>query len=142
LPISSSLRVSIYGVFGLLWLSGVLWLAVHYLFAQATEFGVVQHPWEHTLLLVHGILAVAAMYALGWIAARHSAPAWGLRERRKSGGFFWTALIVLAITGFGLFFLTDEGWQRSTSFLHEALGALITLSALEHWFISRHRETG
>jgi FtsH-binding integral membrane protein len=131
------LRYSIYFAFGGLWLSGCGWLLLHQFFESPTEFGEARHPWEPAVLLIHGILSVATAYLFGWIMARHATEAWTLHKRRISGSLLTTLLVVLAISGFALFFLSDDAWQARSAQVHEVLGLLVTLFAVEHWRVVR-----
>ena len=134
---SRLLRNSIYGVFGLLWLSGALWTLLHFRFATPTEFGVSRHPWEPSLLLLHGIAAIVSSYLFGWIAARHIADGWRQRKRRWSGALLSSVLVSLGLTGFALFFVSDDSWQQRITSLHEVVGIAVALSFLQHWFFGR-----
>jgi hypothetical protein len=89
------LRTMVFGVSALLWLSGALWLLVHFAFPQRNEFGPLPNPWEPGLLRAHGILAVGAVFLLGWLAAEHipagwsrgggARVAWNRSARRRAG---------------------------------------------------------
>ena len=48
------IRATLYGVAALLWVSGAVWLVLHYVFPQSTTFGPVPNPWEAPLMRVHG----------------------------------------------------------------------------------------
>ena len=132
-------RLALYGAFGLLWASGICWLVLDTWFAVPGEFGVSPHAWAAPLLLAHGVLAVPALWLTGWVAARHSTPQWKAQLRRRSGGSFAAVLLLLSVSGFGLFFLTNEVGQRVSAVAHEAIGVLFTLFVLEHWYFGRRR---
>jgi hypothetical protein len=127
-------------VFLLLWVTGSLWLVLDLWFATNGEFGVTPHPWQPPLLLLHGVIAVPALYLCGWMSARHATLKWKLQLRRTSGMVFAAFLLLLALSGFALFFLTQDAPQRFAALTHEAAGVLFTLPILEHWFIGRPRE--
>jgi hypothetical protein len=131
------LRYTIYLAFGGLWLSGCGWLLLHQFFASPTDFGEARHPWEPFLLLIHGVLSVVTAYLFGWIMARHAVEAWAMHKRRISGGLLATLLVVLSVSGFALFFLTDDSWQTRSAQVHEVIGLLVTLFAIEHWRVMR-----
>ena len=137
-----ALRATTYAVFIVLWLSGCVWLVLHEFFAVQSEFGTVQHPWEPTLLLVHGVIAVVALYVLGWLTARHITEKWDQSRRRLSGMALLVLLFVLSASGFALFFLTDDQVRAWNSGLHEIVGLGITLFAIEHWFFGKPKRTG
>jgi hypothetical protein len=139
-----SLRLTIYVVFGGVWLTGCLWLALHMYFETPDEFGVARHPWEPTLLWVHGVLSIALAYVFGWIMARHASEAWRQHKRRISGGLLTGVAAVLSISGFLLFFSTSDALQLQTARVHEVIGVLVTLFAIEHWRVlnGRSRDGG
>ncbi len=101
------LRLTIYLVFGGVWLTGCIWLALHLYFETPDEFGSARHPWQPMLLLIHGVLSIATAYLFGWIMARHATEAWRQQKRRLSGGFLTLTLGLLSISGFLLFFVTE-----------------------------------
>lgn len=132
-------RLSIFAVVAALWLSGCAWLCLDQFFSTPSPFGKTPHPFEPTLLLMHGILAILSMYVLGWVSARHVLRWWRARERLVSGTVLATFLTVLAVTGFALFFTSSDDWQHRAALAHEVLGIGLALLVIEHWFIGRRR---
>jgi hypothetical protein len=114
-----------------LWLSGLGWLLVHYLYAKRAEFGVLRHPLETPLLTIHGVLALFGLFLLGWFAARHASAAAGPR-RRASGWWLTLWLAALVIAGGAQFFLASDIWQARATLLHEILGAALILPVFAH----------
>jgi hypothetical protein len=131
---SRRLRLCVFLLVGVLWLSGCLWLGLDQLFTKRGPFGATPHPWEPPTLLVHGVAAILSMFLFGWISARHVLRWWPGGMRRVSGGTLAAFLAVLTVTGFALFFLTDDASQRAAAVTHEVLGVAVTVSAIQHWF--------
>ena len=127
-------RAAVYVVFGGLWLTGCLWLLLDLSIAKRGPFGVTPHPLEPPLLLMHGVIAVLGMYLLGWIGARHVLRWWPGGLRRLSGGTLAVVLAFLVVSGFALFFVSDDEWQHAAAVGHEVLGVVVTLFAVQHWF--------
>lgn len=77
-------------------LSGVAWLAVHYLYGGGRA-DMLPHPAEPWLMRVHGLAGFLALFVLGSISALHVPRGWrrGIRVR--------SALVVLAAWGLTLF---------------------------------------
>ena len=123
-----------------LWLSGMVWLALHYLVARPNEFGVARHPLEGPVLLVHGIAALVTLFVLGWFAARHAGAMSGRRHSRVSGWLLSGFLVLLAGAGCAQFFLVNETWQAGVSLVHELCGAVLLVPVLMHLF--RFRSAG
>lgn len=93
--------------------------------------------WRPPLLLVHGVSAIGSMYLFGWIGARHVLRWWAVGLRRWSGGMLATFLALLILSGFALFFVSSDVWQRYAAGGHDVLGIGITLFAIQHWFFGK-----
>lgn len=128
-------RTSVYVIMGALWLSGCIWLCLDQFFSVRSAFGNTPHPWQAPLVLVHGIIAVASMYLLGWISARHVTHSWRRGPRKISGGMLSGLLTVLVVSGFALFFVSDDQWQHIAALTHEVSGLALTPIAIQHWFL-------
>lgn len=131
------LRRCLYSSLGLLWLTGLAWLILHLFFARDTGFGAAPHPWQPDLLLVHGVLAVAAIFLFGWIAGAHIGMHWQRRAQRVSGVSLSALLVVLALTGLGSYYLTSDSARGVNSLVHEIAGVLAIVPALAHWIGAR-----
>ena len=133
-------RLWIYLVLGSLWLSGCAWLTLDQFFRSKGPFGLTPHPWGPAILLGHGIIAILSMYLLGWVTARHVLKVWPGRLRRWSGGTLAAFFGLLMLSGFALFFVSDDRWQHLAATAHDALGLAITVFAVQHWFFARRRD--
>jgi hypothetical protein len=133
-------RTAVYLVIGGVWLSGCLWLVLDQFFAVAGPFGATPHPWQPTLLKFHGIAAVFALYLLGWVTARHVARWWPGGLRRLSGATLASCLGLLMVSGFALFFVSDDGGQRICALAHDGLGVAVTVFGIQHWFFASRRD--
>jgi uncharacterized membrane protein len=131
------LRRSLYSSLGLLWLSGLAWLILHLFFARESQFGVAPHPWQPKILLIHGVLAVAATFLFGWIAGSHVGANWRRGVQRISGVTLIALLVILALTGVGSYYLTWDAARSVNSLLHESAGVLAIVPALVHWAVAR-----
>jgi hypothetical protein len=129
---SAGLRWAVMLIFGALWLSGCEWLILHYFCAQPADFGPVQHPWAPLILKVHGWIAVAAVFLLGWITARHVSDRWPQMLKRVSGVAIASVAAILAVTGYALYYTTDRLHDLAGA-AHEVLGGAAILLALAHW---------
>lgn len=135
-PVSPKLRAFILGVSALLWLSGIVWLVLHYGFAQHTAFGPLPNPWEPGVMRVHGLLAVGGVFLLGWITAGHVSERWRNRARRSSGLLLATSAAVLISSGYALYYTTGSPHEVA-ALAHEALGVAVLIVALAHWWRRR-----
>jgi hypothetical protein len=131
-PMRGGTRAAVYGVFTSLWVSGILWLVLHYAFAQQSPFGPVPNPWAVPTVHVHGLLAVAGVFLLGWVAAEHISARWGRPGSRISGYVLAAAAAVLVISGYALYY-TIGRLQDAAAGVHEILGSAALVPALAHW---------
>jgi quinol-cytochrome oxidoreductase complex cytochrome b subunit len=118
--------------FGALWLTGCLWLILHYFLLQTSDFGPVQNPWAPVVLKIHGWIAVASVFLLGWITARHVSDRLPQAAKRVSGVTIATVAVMLSLTGYALYYTTDR-LHDLAALAHEALGAGAIIPALTHW---------
>jgi len=128
-----ALRLSVYALCALLWLSGVTWLVLHLAFASHNEFGTLPNAWEALLMRVHGLLAVAGVFLLGWLAAAHVGARWSAYRNRPSGLALLATAAVLVASGYALYYSTGA-FHEGAARVHEWLGAVAILAALAHWW--------
>jgi hypothetical protein len=132
-------QAAVYLIMGGLWVTGCGWLLLDQFIATRGPFGKTPHPLEQPLLLIHGITSVLSMYLLGWISARHVLRWWRGRSRRLSGGALAAMIALLVVSGFLLFFVSDDQWQHAAALIHEVLGLAVTVFAIQHWFLYKRR---
>jgi hypothetical protein len=130
-------RAAVYLSVGVLWISGCGWLYLDQFAEQRGPFGNIPHPLEPPLLLMHGVASVASLYLFGWIGARHALRWWAGGLRRTSGGLLACILALLILSGFALFFLSSDAWQRYAAAAHDLLGIALTVFAIQHWFFGK-----
>lgn len=128
-----SLRTVTLLVCALLWLSGSVWMLLHYFFPVVTEFGPSPNPWEPFIIRLHGILAVGTVFLLGWIASRHISEAWSLRRNQVSGIVLSSVCAVLVLSGYALYYLADDRARNGSAVVHQILGVGAVVFALTHW---------
>jgi hypothetical protein len=132
-PMSRALRATLLAVCAVLWLSGCAWLVLHFAFAQHTQFGSLPNPWEALLLRVHGIVAVAGVFLLGWVAAGHLIDRWGGSRNRLSGTVLAGSAALLVLSGYALYYTTGALHEVAAG-VHECLGVAALVAALAHWW--------
>jgi hypothetical protein len=138
--LSRRISVAMLLVLGALWLSGALWLVLHFFMATPGEFGATHHPLEAPVLMIHGLVALLALFVLGWFTARHSVAARS-GQRRASGWWLAIVMAVLVPAGCLQLFLVDETARSVLSLVHEVLGASLVVPVLAHggWLGGRVR---
>jgi len=133
MKLAASLRYSLYASIAALFLSGVLWLAVRY--------GTILGPRERELLAlsmrIHGAATMVMLVLTGCTVALHSVKAWQERTNRISGTALSCVLLLLALTGYLLYYVGDEALRATTSVVHWAAG--IAGSAVLVWHVVEAR---
>ncbi|HUL19566.1 MAG TPA: hypothetical protein VLV29_09910 [Steroidobacteraceae bacterium] len=129
---SRALRTTLLGVCALLWLSGALWLLLDLWFPEHNEFGSLPNPWEAPLLRLHGLVAVAAVFLFGWVAAGHIPVRWRQGMNRPSGLWLLGFAGILVLSGYALYYTTAQ-LHAAAALVHEWLGLAALIAALAHW---------
>ena len=123
---------SIYVVLILAYVSGIAWMGLHY----GVNRGVgLEDKWriaENWLLKSHGAAAMAALIAFGSMLPIHVPSAWNLKRNLASGLGMFTTLIVLAATGWLLYYASGETARAWSGYVHMAAGFFGPLILLWH----------
>jgi hypothetical protein len=120
-------RRALYGVIGILLATGVIWAVVHYWPAQ---LGIDEHAalaLNATLMKVHGAGAMVFLVLAGSLVPGH-VPA-GLRSQlnRTSGIAMMAALVLLAATGYLLYYAGSDTLREAASVVHLVAGLVLPL---------------
>ena len=130
------LRATVFAVCALLWSSGVAWLVLHFAFPQQGAFGPLPNPWEPLVMRVHGLIAVGAVFLLGWLAAGHVRVRWASARNRLSGLVLAGSGALLIASGYALYYSTGA-LHDVAALTHEWLGVAAIAAALAHWWRTR-----
>lgn len=128
----TSHRRTLHSVFTLLWVSGALWLIFHYFLSVPGEFGVSAHPLQNWWLRLHGLMAFAALIALGTVLPVHARRAWQLKKNRASGLGMKSIFAWLTLTGYALYYFASEANAAWLSGAHWVVGLALPLILIHH----------
>ncbi len=112
----------LYGSTALVWLSGALWLVDKHFRQVQTDFGLQAPPTQALWLDIHGAAAMLILGLLGSLLPEHVRLGWKRRDQRPSGGLSLAVLVFLALTGWGLYYVGDQGLRAKVSLAHWAAG--------------------
>ena len=115
-----------------LWASGAAWLAARYLFASESDFGLQVPGWAATVLAVHGAAAMVSLVTFGAWLPLHVVPRLRQRCHRLTGYTQLGLLAILAVTGYGLYYIADEYSRPVWSAIHWATGLVFPAVFLVH----------
>lgn len=125
-------RRAIAAVFALLWVSGALWLVYHYFFQADGPFGPEPEALEAWWLRLHGLMAFAALLAVGSLLPLHLRGALTLRRNLASGLTTLAMLGWLALTGYALYYFADPDARPWLPCLHWSVGLVIPALLAAH----------
>jgi len=126
----------LYATAGVLALSGLGWLAAHYLWgAGAGQLPLPLEPW---LMRLHGAAAFAALFLAGLLAAAHVPQGWRMSTRNPHLLQRWAgqrrtglALCLLgaagSTSGYLLYYFAPEPVRAPLGWAHAALGLVLVL---------------
>jgi hypothetical protein len=125
------MRRTVYACLLLLWASGALWLLLPLSSHDAAAMAGV-HPLQPALMKLHGLVVWPTVFLSGALLQAHMQRAWALRRGRGAGGGFALLMLLLAATGWGLYYLGDERLRGAVSVAHWAAGLALPLVFVFH----------
>lgn len=123
-----------YLVFGLVWLSGTLWLIAEWI--KDPELGPIRTPLQTTSMKIHGAAMLAYLALLGTLLT-HVRRGFALRTNRWSGSFVIGVNAVLTLTGWLLYYVTGDGARQWSSVMHWVIGLAILPLLCAHVLLGR-----
>ena len=137
LRLSRRHRALLYSCVGVLFATGVLWLAFHYLWRGSGEFGDLPHPAESWMLELHGAAAMVFLMLLGSLVRGHMRLGWKTRRNRWSGGVLTGGSAVLVLTGWALYYVGNESARSWISVAHWSFGLAAPALFIAHILFGR-----
>jgi len=134
-------RLSVYIVGLGLWVSGSLWLVLHYFLTQETAFGPSPHPLEFWSRAAHGAFGFAALWLFGMLWGTHIVDGWRSLRRRWSGSAMFAIFAWLVVSGYLLYYLGGEQTLAVTTLLHWSIGVFCPLPFVLHRFAASARRS-
>ena len=138
-PMSRRVRNVVFATSALLWLSGALWMALHYFFKSTTEFGVTYSPAEPSVARIHGMIGLLMLFMFGWISGTHVSVRWRQIKTHVHGLVLLIFSVTLILSGFALYYLVGDVPRTTTSIVHQLLGIVVIIIALWHWLTAPSR---
>lgn len=124
--------------FGVLFLSGVFWIALHYFVSKKSgQVGIEVNPLEPFALKIHGASAMVVLVILGTLIPIHIKRAWKADINRWSGLAMISVNLLLIVTGYGLYYCGGEQSRIVISYFHWIVGCFLPLFLIWHIVIGR-----
>lgn len=121
----------------LLWLSGGLWLLLHYFGQIHGDFGPEPNPWQPWLLRLHGFVLIPTLLGVGGLLVVHVPMGWRSKAQRSTGVALLIVIGVLILSGYMLYYVGDDGVRNWTSVTHWTIGLVMPLLFLWHYLLAR-----
>jgi len=107
------------------------WTYDHYMLRH-TDIGISENPLQVWWLYLHAGTATAAIWLLGYMSAIHVQRNWGAGQRRNSGLLFVTAVGLLVVTGYLLYYVDADRPEALISSIHWIIGLCAPAAFLLH----------
>lgn len=114
--LSPRMRFWFYGIFGVLFLSGVIWL-------------VTPSAW---LLSVHGGAAMASLVVLGVLIPSHMQRGWAQQRNRRTAVLMIAVCLAMVLSGYGLYYCGNDHWRSWISGAHSFAGCALPFALVWH----------
>ncbi len=121
--VSRQRRRALYAAFALLLLTGVVWLVLRWSDVEPET----QAPWLAWSMKLHGAAALAGTFLVGTLWSAHIRHAWTRQRNRVAGSLFGAAVVLLALTGYGLYYFNGEALRGAAEWLHWIAGLALGL---------------
>lgn len=132
-----NIKLLFYLLFFLQFLSGIIWLILHYFFAKETDFTTIPSPNEARTLAIHGLIAPFFIFVLGVIYPTHMSRSFKAQKNVTSGLIFFIFFIVIIISGYLLYYIANDKIREIFSLSHSFLGALLLPILVAHLFLGK-----
>ena len=124
-----------YAVFGIVWASGFLWLLAEWF--KDPELGGVRTLLQTATMKLHGAAMLVYLAMLGSFMT-HTRRGTALKANRFSGFSVMAINGILALTGWLLYYLTDETMRQWSSTIHWTVGVSILGLLVAHIWMGRN----
>ena len=135
--ISKPLRGAFYGSFGILLISGVVWLYSYFFLSERTDYGTIPSSYEAWSMQVHGAAVPVFLIIFGWLFPTHITRAYRARKNAVSGLVLLASMLWLILTGYLLYYCGHEGTRRLSSVTHSVIGVSVVIILALHIILGR-----
>jgi uncharacterized protein YjeT (DUF2065 family) len=129
-PLPAWQRRLLYGSVLALLVTGLAWIALHYTIGAGA--GELPHPAEPWLMRLHGAATMAVLVAFGTLLPGHVPRGWRMGRQRRTGSTMWSAVALVVVSGWALYYAAPETWRPAIGLTHAALGSALAAVLLFH----------
>jgi small-conductance mechanosensitive channel len=135
--LKSAFRLALYGVFALLFASGVFWLLADQMKNGADADSEMWQQASAFVLSLHGGAAMVTLMLLGALGPMHIQRGWRAKTNRATGLASIVLYGLLILTAFGLYYLGSEVVRPWISYVHIAFGLAVPVVIAAHVMVGR-----
>lgn len=128
-------RWMVYGLFAFLLVTGLAWLAVHFL-DDGSEAGALLLAWSMKL---HGAAVMLTLLLLGVLWGPHIRNAWVRKRNRAAGALLGALVSVLILTGYALYYVNGQLPRDVADYLHWFAGVMVCVALWAHIAVGRRK---
>lgn len=100
----------------------------------STQLEQLEPPrWLNACRIFHGLLNPFLCGLFGYLLCQHIRYGWQLKANRLSGFLIEGVLLVLIISGLGLYYVGAEKARTAAVWIHRWVGVLLPLVFVVHW---------
>jgi hypothetical protein len=122
-----------------LYVSGVAVWVMQTFMQRDHGFGLQAPPQTLDILHIHSIIGLWFLLVFGYLFRAHIETGWRSKMKRRSGVLLTAPFLILFATVPGLFYLVDEKWKSTTSFIHTYLGLILVVPFFIHYFTKKRQ---
>lgn len=120
LKLGKTRRYLVYGLMAALLLSGLAWCLAHWAINRDPDMPPL--PLEGWSMKLHGAAAMGLLYLTGTMLHAHMLHGWRMHKNRKTGLTMAGCGLLLALTGYGLYYFNGELLRHWTEWAHWVAG--------------------
>ena len=136
-------RLGLFFLVAVSWCSGVTFFILDHWVRVEGEFGPERHPWQVSVLQLHGAGAFAMMIAFGYLLASHVPAGWKTGRMRFLGTTMVAVVAFLVVSAYLLYYLADDQLRVGLSWAHASAGFslpfLLATHFVQAWLARRKR---
>lgn len=119
--------------------TGVAWLLCRYFLRADGDMADLPHAWEPFWMKVHGGAAMLSLIVVGSLLPWHAWRAWQVGRNRGTGLIMASTVLLLALSGWALYYVGSEDWRPVIGAAHWIVGLLGVPALVWHVVAARRR---
>ena len=115
-------RWTLFAVLATSWISGIAFFIFSRWITVEGDFGPEKHPWQFTVLKIHGGAAFSMMITYGYLLASHVPAGWRTQRHRLMGLVLVGSQGFLIFTAYLLYYIAGDELRGWIALMHAGVG--------------------